>query len=91
VVRKGVGGTFNDVILAAITNGFRELLLSRSESVDRVVRTLVPVSIRPRDASGKAVGDGTVENKVSAMFAELRSASPTLSSVSLPSPSRWRG
>jgi WS/DGAT/MGAT family acyltransferase len=71
VVRKGVGGTFNDVILAAITNGFRELLLSRSESVDRVVRTLVPVSIRPRDASGKAVGDGTVENKVSAMFAEL--------------------
>jgi diacylglycerol O-acyltransferase len=70
-VRKGLGGTFNDVILAAITNGFRELLLSRGESVDRVVRTLVPVSVRPRDASGKAVGDGTFENKVSAMFAEL--------------------
>ena len=71
VVRRGLGGTFNDVILASITNGFRELLLSRDESVDRVVRSLVPVSVRPRDASGKAVGDGTFENKVSAMFAEL--------------------
>jgi diacylglycerol O-acyltransferase / wax synthase len=70
-VRKGLGGTFNDVVLTAITAGFRELLLSRGESVDRVVRTLVPVSVRPRDASGKAIGDGTFENKVSAMFAEL--------------------
>jgi diacylglycerol O-acyltransferase / wax synthase len=70
-VRKGLGGTFNDVVLAAITGGFRTLLMSRGETVDRVVRTLVPVSVRPRDASGRAVGDGTFENKVSAMFAEL--------------------
>ena len=70
-VRKGVGGTFNDVVLAAITRGFRDLLLSEGEEVDRVVRTLVPVSVRGRDASGMAVGDGTLENKVSAMFAEL--------------------
>jgi diacylglycerol O-acyltransferase / wax synthase len=70
-VRQSLGGTFNDVVLAAITNGFRELLLHRGESVERVVRSLVPVSVRPRDASGKAVGDGTYENKVSAMFAEL--------------------
>ncbi len=54
-----------------ITNGFRELLLSRGESVDRVVRTLVPVSVRPRDESGRAIGDGSFDNKVSAMFAEL--------------------
>jgi WS/DGAT/MGAT family acyltransferase len=70
-VRKGVGGTFNDVVLAAITRGFRDLLLGRGESVDRVVRTLVPVSVRSRDTSGRAVGDGTYENKVSAMFASL--------------------
>ena len=70
-VRKSLGGTFNDVVLAAITNGFRQLLLARGESVDRVVRTLVPVSVRPRDTTGRAVGDGTFENKVSAMFAEL--------------------
>lgn len=70
-VRKGTGASFNDVVLAAATRGFRDLLLSRGEAVDRVVRTLVPVSVRPRDASGKAIGDGTFENKVSAMFAEL--------------------
>jgi WS/DGAT/MGAT family acyltransferase len=70
-IRKGLGGTFNDVVLTGITNGFRELLLHRGESVDRVVRTLVPVSVRPRDERGRAVGDGTLANKVSAMFAEL--------------------
>jgi len=70
-IRKGLGGAFNDVVLAAVTNGFRELLLHRGESVDRVVRTLVPVSVRPRDDHGLAVGDGTMQNRVSAMFAEL--------------------
>ena len=70
-VRKVLGGTFNDVVLAAITRGFRDLMQSRGESVDRVVRTLVPVSVRVRADSGMAVGDGTYANKVSAMFAEL--------------------
>jgi WS/DGAT/MGAT family acyltransferase len=70
-VRKSLGGAFNDVVLAAITCGFRDLLVSRRESVDRVVRTLVPVSVRARDADGVAVGDGSLHNKVSAMFAEL--------------------
>ncbi len=70
-VRKALGGTFNDVVLSAITRGFRDLLLSRGESVDRVVRTLVPVSVRVRADTGLAVGDGTYANKVSAMFAEL--------------------
>ena len=70
-VRKGLGGTFNDVVLAAITGGFRTLLLSRGEDVDRPVRTLVPVSVRARDVSGRAVGDATYDNKVSAMFASL--------------------
>ena len=70
-VRKEHGGTFNDVVLACITAGFRELLVSRGESADRVVRTMVPVSVRARDSSGVAVGDGRLANKVSAMFAEL--------------------
>ena len=51
-VRRELGGTFNDVVLACITTGFRELLLSRGESADRVVRTLVPVSVRPRNDRG---------------------------------------
>ncbi|HEX6422472.1 MAG TPA: wax ester/triacylglycerol synthase family O-acyltransferase [Acidimicrobiales bacterium] len=70
-VRKAFGGTFNDVVLAAITAGFRQLLESRGERVDRVVRTLVPVSVRGRDPGGRAVGDGRYDNQVSAMIAEL--------------------
>ena len=70
-VRKGLGGTFNDVLLAAVTCGFRDLLVSRGESVDRVVRTLVPVSVRPRDSGGMAAGDGTLANSISGMVAEL--------------------
>ena len=48
-IRTALGGTVNDVVLTAITNGFRELLLSRGESVEgRTVRTLIPVSVRAR-------------------------------------------
>jgi diacylglycerol O-acyltransferase / wax synthase len=65
-IREAHGVTINDAVLAVITNGFRELLLSRGESVEgRVIRTLVPVSVRSEDQHG------TYDNKVSAMFAEL--------------------
>ena len=71
-IRAAHGGTVNDVVLALITRGFRDLLLSRGEDVEgRVIRTLVPVSVRPRGDGGPAAGDGTLTNKVSAMFAEL--------------------
>jgi WS/DGAT/MGAT family acyltransferase len=70
-VRHEVGGTFNDVVLAAITAGFRALLLQREEPVVAPLRTMVPVSVRPRDDSGKAIGDGRFNNRVSAMFADL--------------------
>ena len=60
------GVTINDVVLAVITNGFRELLLSAaSPSRGGSIRTLVPVSVRADDEHG------TYNNKVSAMFAEL--------------------
>jgi diacylglycerol O-acyltransferase / wax synthase len=65
LVRKAHGGTVNDVVLAAITGGFRELLQERGESTDRVLRTLVPVSVR------RPGERGTYNNRVSAMFAEL--------------------
>ena len=71
-IRRAHGGTVNDVVLALITRGFRDLLRSRGEETDsRVIRTLVPVSVRARSGSGPAEGDGTMENRVSAMFAEL--------------------
>lgn len=65
LVRRKFGGTVNDVVLAAITNGFRELLESRGEPVDRALRTLVPVSVR------RPSERGTYNNRVSAIFAEL--------------------
>jgi WS/DGAT/MGAT family acyltransferase len=70
LIRKNLEGSFNDVILAGATAGFRALLQSRNEELD-VIRTLVPVSVRPRDERGMAVGDGSLDNQVSAMFAEL--------------------
>lgn len=52
-VRHRFGGTVNDVALAAVTGGFRRLLLSRGEEPGpRTVRSLVPVSTRePGDES----------------------------------------
>jgi len=65
-IRAHHGGTVNDVVLAAITNGFRELMLTRGEPVEgRCVRTLVPVSLRRADQHGE------FNNRVSAMIAEL--------------------
>lgn len=65
-VRTALGGTLNDVVLAAISQGFRELLIGRGEQVDgRTVRSLVPVSVR------RPGEKGSYNNRVSAMFAEL--------------------
>lgn len=70
-VRSRLGGTFNDVVLTVIAGGFRDLLLKRGESTEFPLRTLVPVSVRGRDDRGRAVGDGQMANKVSAVFADL--------------------
>jgi diacylglycerol O-acyltransferase / wax synthase len=66
-VRSALGGTVNDVVLTVITNGFRELLESRGEEIpeDRVVRTMVPVSVR------RPGEKGVYNNRVSAVFASL--------------------
>ena len=66
VVRHALGGTFNDVVLAAVTSGFRDLLLARGEVPDRrMVPSLVPVSLR---APGE---EGIYENRVSGMIVHL--------------------
>jgi len=52
-IRRALGGTVNDVLLAAITRGFRDLLEARGELTDGlVVRSLVPVSVRTEDEQG---------------------------------------
>jgi diacylglycerol O-acyltransferase len=65
-VRQELGGTVNDVVLAAISGGFRALLLARGEEPQRhEVPSLVPVSLR---AAGE---ENIYENRVSAVVANL--------------------
>jgi diacylglycerol O-acyltransferase / wax synthase len=65
-VKRALGGTVNDVILAAITNCYRELLRERDElSSHAVVRTMVPVSLRGEDRRGE------LHNRVAALFVPL--------------------
>jgi diacylglycerol O-acyltransferase / wax synthase len=54
----------NDVILAAVTRGFRDLLETRGEDpTHHQIHTLVPVSVR--------VEHGVMDNEVSALVADL--------------------
>jgi len=65
-IRAEFGGTVNDVLLAAITRGFRDLLIARRELSDGlIVRSLVPISIRC--AEEQAV----TTNRLSAVLANL--------------------
>ncbi len=65
-IREHLGGTVNDVVLAAVSQGFRDLLLARGETPGRhTVRTLVPVSVRRADEQGRT------DNRVSAILADL--------------------
>lgn len=65
-VRGALGGSGNDVLLAIVTRGFRDLLLSRGESPHpHAVRCLVPVS------ASRSADHARVDSKVSALLAEL--------------------
>jgi WS/DGAT/MGAT family acyltransferase len=65
-IKREFGGTVNDVVLAAISSGFRALLLARGEEPEpHKVPSLVPVSLR---APGE---ENIYENRVSALVAQL--------------------
>lgn len=65
-IRATLGGTVNDVVLAAATCGFRELLTARRDlRPTSVVRTLMPVSVR-----GEAE-HGVMTNRISAVIVDL--------------------
>ena len=65
-IKAELGGTVNDVVLTAITGGFRALLLARGEDPQpHMVPSLVPVSMR-------APGEESIyENRVSILMAYL--------------------
>ena len=66
VIRNAFGGTVNDVVLAAVSGGFRDLLLARGDDVTTSeVRSLVPVSTRGDD------GRGVADNRVSAILYDI--------------------
>ncbi len=71
-VRRALGGTLNDVVVATAATGFRELLQSRGESLqDRVVRVIIPIALHARDAKGTAVAAGFYENRITGIVADL--------------------
>ncbi|MCV2489956.1 wax ester/triacylglycerol synthase family O-acyltransferase [Geodermatophilus sp. YIM 151500] len=71
-VRTALGGTVNDVVLTAITRGFRDLLAGRGElsSEKLVVRSMVPVSVR------RPGERGALDNRISAVFVDLPVGEP---------------
>ncbi|MEI4272087.1 wax ester/triacylglycerol synthase family O-acyltransferase [Klenkia sp. LSe6-5] len=74
-VRRELGGTVNDVLLATVTGALREWLLSRGEPVvgSTSVRALVPVSVRPEEAADDDGPGGTV---VSSLLVDLPVGEP---------------
>jgi WS/DGAT/MGAT family acyltransferase len=70
-IRQALGGTVNDVVLAATTSGFRALLTARDVvGEDEVVRSLVPISVR---APGE---QGVLNNQISAVLVNLPVGEP---------------
>ena len=56
-IARAQGGTVNDVVLAAVAGGLRDLLLARGEPVgDLVLRASVPVSLH-QEQSGRPQGN----------------------------------
>jgi WS/DGAT/MGAT family acyltransferase len=65
-VKNELGGTVNDVVLAAVTGALRRYLRARGHPTDELeIRAMVPVSVRTADQ------EGALGNQVSAMMAPL--------------------
>jgi diacylglycerol O-acyltransferase / wax synthase len=69
-IKRQLGGTVNDVVLAATAGGLRQLFERRGEEVADSVRAMVPVSLRQASES-LALG-----NRVSSLFVDLAVAEP---------------
>lgn len=70
-IRRSLGGTVNDVVLAGVTGALRRLLEQRGEILQgKTLRAMIPVSVRAPEARG-ALG-----NQVTAMFAPLPVGEP---------------
>ncbi len=68
-IKNELGGTVNDVVLAASAGGLRRLFEGRGEDVEHV-RAMVPVNLR---VAGESLSLG---NRVSSLFVDLAVAEP---------------
>jgi WS/DGAT/MGAT family acyltransferase len=65
-IKTALGGTVNDVVLAAATGGFRHLLLRRGEELpEQGLRAMVPMNVR---SAGDRLALG---NRISSLFVHL--------------------
>ncbi|HET6870427.1 MAG TPA: wax ester/triacylglycerol synthase family O-acyltransferase [Solirubrobacteraceae bacterium] len=65
-IRQRLGGSINDVVLAACTTGLRQLLLARGDELPRRgLRAMVPMNVR-RDSERLMLG-----NRISSLFVDL--------------------
>ena len=65
-IKRSMGGTVNDVVLAVAAGGLRRLLISRRETPpDQGLRAMVPVNLR---AAGEELALG---NKITSLFVHL--------------------
>jgi diacylglycerol O-acyltransferase len=62
-IKAGLGGTVNDVVLAAVTAGLRALLHGRDDDL-ATLRAMVPVNVRDPDGAG-------LGNRVVSLFVDL--------------------
>ncbi len=69
-IRGTLGGTVNDVLLAAVAGSLRRVIPPRELAGEQVVRSLVPVSLRT------ATESGAVTNRLSAVLVNLPVAEP---------------
>ena len=65
-IKRALGGTVNDVVLAAVSGGLRELLVQRGETLPEAgLRAMVPVNVRD---AGDKLGLG---NRITSLFVPL--------------------
>ena len=65
MVRKVLGGTLNDVVLAVLAGAYRVLLAHHGDDLNAPIRSLVPVSVR------SAARHAALDNQVAALLCDM--------------------
>jgi diacylglycerol O-acyltransferase / wax synthase len=65
-IKRSLGGTVNDVVLATCTGALRRLLEHRGEDLEQPLRAMVPVNLRADGDNHDGIG-----NRVTSLFVEL--------------------